>query len=88
MKKKKRKKSKVKLVDSRSQLHALLDLLLTRAAETGSTYKGRFKIPLSKIVSNGHEGITEFEVVMLIRCNGRFIDESGTVKVSSNKGVH
>lgn len=75
-------------MESRTQLHALLDLLLTKASETGKSYSGRFQIPLHKVVIGGKEGMVNFEVDILARCNGRFIDEQSNIELDSDEGTH
>lgn len=84
----KKKKSKVSIVESRPQLHALLDLLLNRASETGKAYHGKFKLPLTTIIIGGHEGSVSFDVQIKVKCNGRFIDETSSIEVNSDKRSH
>ena len=85
---KKSKKRKIQTIETRSQMHQILDLVLNNVAETGKSYSGKYKIPLTTTVIEGSEGLVSFEVEINAKFIGRFKNAHGIIEVDTNKGSH
>lgn len=67
---------KVIKVDHMHQLQALLDVVLSKTAITGKTYRGTYEIPMNKIIENHNTNEISLKVLIIAKCEGRLNGET------------